>query len=153
MLGYGLTSTGERGLTSPLSWMPILVALGLAAVVVRHERRNADPLVPPRLLRSRPIAGGVLTALALTATTTPAVYLCTLYVQQDLHLGPARASLLFPVFNVAVIGASLAAPAVLRRIGARRTLLAGFVVIAAGLVPLVFLVAALAIPQLLTRSR
>jgi hypothetical protein len=46
----------------------------------------------------------------LTAATTPTMYLSTLYVQQVLRLSPARASLLFPVFNLAVIAGSLAGP-------------------------------------------
>jgi len=123
---YGLTSTGEHGLTSLTSWAPMLVSVVVLVVLVRHERRVADPLVPPDLLRSRAVAGGILTSLAITATTSPAMFLSTLYVQQELQLSPARASLLFPVFNLAVVGGSLLAPTLLRRFGARRTLLGGF---------------------------
>ena len=123
---YGLTSTGEHGLASVTSWVPMLVSGGVLVLLVRHERRIADPLVPPDLLRSRAVVGGLLTALAITATTSPAMFLCTLYVQQELQLSPARASLLFPVFNIAVVGGSLLAPTLLRRFGARSTLLGGF---------------------------
>ena len=123
---YGLTSTGEHGLASVTSWVPMLVSVGVLVLLVRHERRIADPLVPPDLLRSRAVVGGILTALAITATTSPAMFLCTLYVQQELQLSPARASLLFPVFNIAVVGGSLLAPTLLRRFGARSTLLGGF---------------------------
>jgi hypothetical protein len=129
---HGLTSTGERGPLQVTSWAPLLLAGCVLAVLVRHLRRAADPLLPLRLLRSRAAAGANLTALALTATTTPAMYLATLYVQQVLRLSPARASLLFPVFNLAVIAGSLTGPAALRRVGARRTLLAGFAAVAAG---------------------
>jgi MFS family permease len=132
LLAYGLTSTGERGPQQVTSWAPLLLAGCVSAVLVRHLRRAADPLLPPRLLRSRAAAGANLTALALTATTTPAMYLLTLYVQQVLRLSPARASLLFPVFNLAVIAGSLTGPAALRRVGARRTLLAGFAAVGAG---------------------
>jgi len=123
---YGLTSTGEHGLTSVTSWVPMLVSGGVLVLLVRHERRIGDPLVPPELLRSRAVVGGLLTALAITATTSPAMFLCTLYVQQELQLSPVRASLLFPVFNIAVVGGSLLAPTLLRRFGARSTLLGGF---------------------------
>jgi MFS family permease len=131
LLVYGLTLIGERGL---VGWVPVLLAAGLAAVLVWHLRRAADPLLPPGLLRSRTVAGANLTALLLTATTTPAMYLSTLYVQQVLGLSPARASLLFPVFNLGVIAGSLAGPGALRRIGPRRTLLGGFAGIGAGAV-------------------
>ena len=129
---YGLTSTGEHGLTSVTSWAPMLIAAGVLLLLVGHERRIADPLVPPDLLRSRAVVGGILTSLAITATTSPAMFLSTLYVQQELQLSPARASLLFPVFNVAVVGGSLLAPTLLRRFGARRTLLGGFATMGIG---------------------
>ena len=122
LLVYGLS---ENRLALPF-------ALIAAAFLGRHLHRTADPLLPPRLLRSRPAAGANLTALLLTATTTPAMYLSTLYVQQVLLLSPARASLLFPAFNAGVIAGSLGGPAVLRRLGARQTVLAGFAAIGAG---------------------
>ncbi|HEV7962624.1 MAG TPA: MFS transporter [Actinoplanes sp.] len=134
LLVWGLTSAAERGLPAVTSWVPLLLATGATGILVRHLRHAADPLVPPRLLRSRAVAGANLTALLLTATTTPAMYLSTLYVQQVLGLSPARASLLFPVFNVGVIAGSLAGPVALRRIGARHTLLAGFAGVGAGAV-------------------
>jgi len=134
LLVYGLASTGERGLLRVTSWAPLLLAGCVSAVLVRHLRLAADPLLPPRLLRSRVVAGANLTALMLTATTTPTMYLSALYVQQVLRLSPARASLLFPVFNLAVIAGSLAGPASLRRIGPRRALLAGFAGVGTGTV-------------------
>jgi MFS family permease len=65
------------------------------------------------------------------------MFLSTLYVQQELRLSPARASLLFPVFNIAVVGGSLLAPTLLRRFGARRTLLGGFAIMGVGCAVLV----------------
>ena len=107
-----------------------VLAVGLTAALVWHLRRTEEPLIPPRLLRNRTIAGANLTALALTATTSSGMYVAVLVVQE--HLSPAKASLLFPVFNATVIAGSLAGPALLRRAGARNTLFAGFVLIAAG---------------------
>jgi len=108
-------------------WVPLLLAVVLAVPLVRHLRRTADPVLP--VLRSAP--GANLAALALTASTTPAMYLSTLYVQDVMRLPPARASLLFPAFNLAVIAGSLAGPAVLRRLGPGRAMLIGFVALAA----------------------
>lgn len=136
LLVYGLNSIGERGLLQVTSWAPVLLAGCISAVLARHLRRAADPLLPPRLLQSRTAAGANLTALALTAATTPAMYLSILYVHQVLRLPPARASMLFPVFNLAVIAGSLTGPASLRRVGPRRTLLAGFAGVGAGTVVL-----------------
>jgi MFS family permease len=148
LLVYGLASTGERGPQATASWVPIALAAGLLVALARRERRVRNPLVPPAFLRSRPIVAANLTALALTASTTPAMFLAILYVQQMLQFSPARASLLFPVFSLAVVCGSLSSPRLLRRMGARRTLVAGFVGIGAGALMLVALLPAIAVVQL-----
>ena len=132
LLVYGLTSAGERGLTRLSSWLPLLLAAVAFVIFVRHEGRTADPLVPLGLIRSRPVAGANLTALAITGSTTPAMYLSVLYVQDVLGVPAGRASLLFPAVNLAVIAGSLTGPRLLGRMGARRTALAGFAGIAIG---------------------
>jgi MFS family permease len=133
LLVYGLTSAGERGLDRPSTWLPLLLAAVAFVIFVRHEDRTADPLVPLGLLRSRPVAGANLTALAITASTTPAMYLSVLYVQDVLGVSAAQASLLFPAVNLAVIAGSLTGPRLLGRLGARHTALAGFAGIAIGI--------------------
>ena len=59
------------------------------------------------------------------------------YVQDQLP--PAQAGLIFPAFNLAVIGGSLAGPYTANRAGIRRTLLTGFIGIAAGVALLLFI--------------
>jgi hypothetical protein len=90
LLVYGLTSAGERGLSRLSSWLALLLAAVAFVIFVRNEGRTADPLVPLGLLRSRPVAGANLTALAITASTTPAMYLSVLYVQDVLGVPAAR---------------------------------------------------------------
>lgn len=146
LLVQGLTSTGEHGIAALTSWLPLVLSCVATVFLVRRIRGTADPLVPV-LGRT---AGANLSALGQTAATTPAMYLSTLYVQEVMDLPPARAALLFPAFNVAVVAGSLAGPALLRTAGARRTVLAGFAFIAAGATVFVFLPGAgLPIPQLL----
>ena len=132
LLVYGLTSAGDRG-SSSARWLPLLLAAVAFMIFVRHERRTSDPLLPLGLLRSRPVAGATLTALAITASTTPAMYLSVLYVQDVLGVPAGRASLLFPAVNLAVIAGSLLGPRLLVRLGGRRTLLVGFTGIALGI--------------------
>ena len=151
LLVYGLSSAGDRGLHRPVSWLPLLLATAAFMIFLRHEGRVADPLLPPGLLRSRPVAGANLTALAITASTTPAMYLAVLYVQDVLGVPAGRASLLFPALNLAVIAGSLAGPRLLTRLGARRTALAGFTGIAIGITILLTLSAGgLPVAQLLS---
>jgi MFS family permease len=146
LLVYWLTSAGERGLSRLSSWLPLLLAAVAFAIFLRHEGRTADPLVPLGLLRSRPVAGANLTAFAITASTTPAMYLSVLYIQDVLGVPPGRASLLFPAVNLAVIAGSLAGPLLLGPLGARRTALTGFSGIAIGITMLMTLPAGGGLP-------
>jgi MFS family permease len=151
LLVYGLTSAGERGLSRLSSWLPLLLAAVAFVIFVRHEGRTADPLVPLGLIRSRPVAGANLTALAITGSTTPAMYLSVLYVQDVLRVPAGRASLLFPAVNLPVIAGSLTGPRLLGRLGARGTALAGITGIAIGISMLIKLPAeGLSVAQLLS---
>ena len=104
----------------------------LAALLVRVERRAPDPLLDRVRLRRPGVAQANLVALALTATTTPPMWLCILHAQDVLGLAPATAGLLFPPFNVAVVAGSLAGPRVVAAVGARRAMAGGLLGVAAG---------------------
>ncbi|MBE2320607.1 MFS transporter [Solirubrobacter sp. CPCC 204708] len=110
--GAVLVTTGLGALVLALSGYPL--ALVLAAVLLAAlffvERRAANPLLDRRVLGRRAVLSPNAVAAVLTATTTPIALLCVLHVQQDLGLSPATAGLLFPPFNLAVIGASLLGP-------------------------------------------
>ncbi|OLF16280.1 hypothetical protein BU204_16945 [Actinophytocola xanthii] len=137
LLVHGLTESGEHGVTSPTAWVPLLLAAGAAAAVGWHLRQVPEPVLPPWLAGVAPFRGAALAGLLLTASTTPAMYLSALYVQQVLRFPPLAASLLFPAFNLAVIAGSFAGPAALRRFGAQFSLAAGFTAVAVGAAALV----------------
>jgi MFS family permease len=107
-------------------WLVTACASMALMFFIRHEARIPRPLVPGGLIARPGVVGGNLTAAALTASTTPAMLTVILYVQDTLRLSPARGSLLFPAFNLAVIGGSLLGPFALSRIGVRAMLLTGF---------------------------
>jgi MFS family permease len=139
LLVYGLASVGNRGLVQVASWLPLLLAAIAFVIFLPHEGRTADPLLPLGLLRSRPVAGANLTAVAITASTSPAMFLAVLYVQETLGVPAGRASLLFPAVNLGVIAGSLLGPRLLGSLGARRTLVTGFSGIAVGTIVLLLL--------------
>jgi EmrB/QacA subfamily drug resistance transporter len=132
LLVYGITRVQEAGLTAPVT----LVALGSSVVFlvgfVIVESWVRHPLVPLGIFRSRPLLGANLVALVLTAASTPPMLLCILYVQQVLGYPPATAGLVFPPFNLAVIGGSLLGPWLVTRTGPRVTMACGLLAIAAG---------------------
>ncbi|HJQ29523.1 MAG TPA: MFS transporter, partial [Rubrobacter sp.] len=132
LLVYAITRVQEVGLDEPAT----LAALGFSVVFlagfVAVEGRVSYPLVPLGICRSRVILGANLVALTLTAATTPPMLLCILYVQRVLGYPPAEAGLVFPPFNLAVIGGSLIGPRLVARFGPRAVTACGLLAIAAG---------------------
>jgi MFS family permease len=110
----------------------LAAAVGLLAGLAVVERRAARPLLDGRLLRRSGAIEPNLVAAALTATTTPAMLFCVLHAQDVLGLDPAAAGLLFPPFNAAVIGGSLAGPRIVAAVGERRAMAGGLLAVAGG---------------------
>jgi EmrB/QacA subfamily drug resistance transporter len=132
LLVYGITRVEEAGLTAPVTLISLSSSVVLLAVFVVVEGWVRHPLVPLGVFRSRVLLGANLVALVLTASTTPPMLVCTLYVQQVLGFAPARAGLVFPPFNLAVIGGSLLGPRLVARLGPRTTVVCGLIAIATG---------------------
>jgi MFS family permease len=113
-LGLGLLvfALAQAERSGPLTTAP-LVALGGAAVLLAafflRERGAAQPLVPPALLRARPVTAAVLTGALLTATTSGGGVLATLHLQDVVGLGPAGAGLVLLPLSLGVVMGSVAA--------------------------------------------
>ena len=116
----------------------------LAGGFILVDRRAVAPLLPPELIRSRRLRQGALASLLNTATTSSAITLVTLYLQNSLRRTPLQAAASLLPFSLAVIGGSALAAAVQRRAGpprlvARRLIAIGLALIAvsdAVLIPL-----------------
>jgi MFS family permease len=125
--------TATAGLTAlvfglTVAWPGLVAAAALLGAFAVVERRAADPLLDLPALRARGAIRPNLVALALTATTTPPMLLCTLFAQEVRGLGPVAAGLLFPPFNLAVVAGSLLG----HRVPRRRAMAGGLLAIAAG---------------------
>ncbi|WP_257002086.1 hypothetical protein [Streptomyces sp. WZ.A104] len=93
--------------------------LALAALAVAEVRYAAAPLVPPHLVRMRPIWAGNAVMLLAVACFIPMWYFLSLYMPDELHYGaPATGVAFLPHTLVGIAGARLA-PAVMRRTGPR----------------------------------
>jgi MFS family permease len=90
----------------------LLLALcaGLAGGFVLVDRRAAAPLLPPRLVACARLRQGAAGGLLNTATTSSAITLVTLYLQDTLRRSPLETAATLLPFSLAVIGgASLSA--------------------------------------------
>jgi MFS family permease len=109
--------------------------LGLAVVLVGLfivvDRRSAAPVLPRALLRERPLRQGAAGGLLNTLTTSSAITLATLYLQNTRGRSPLVAGLMLLPFSLAVIAGSAAAAPALARWLPQRVIAVGLTMIAA----------------------
>jgi MFS family permease len=131
-LVLGFTLSERHG---PLAIPPLIAfaaAIALLVTFARVERRVPHPLLDRERISRPGVLGPNVVALVLTATTSPAILMCTLHAQQILGLEPAAAGLLFAPVNLAVIAGSLLGPRIVARAGTQATMTGGLLAIAAG---------------------
>jgi len=130
---YGLTRSKEEGMVSP----PVISILGggavLLAAFVVTERRTRQPLIAPDLVRSRALTGSALVTFALTATTSSAGVLMTLFMQAGLGLSPSEAGVMLAPSSLAVVAGSMAGARFTDRFGFRASMALGLAGVAAGM--------------------
>jgi EmrB/QacA subfamily drug resistance transporter len=111
-----------------------LSALLLGAFLLIESRIATQPLVPLRIFESRLLAGANILVFLLGAALFAMWYFVSLYLQRVLGYSPITAGLAFLPMTLAIAAGSMRAAAIVRRFGIRPTLLAGFLLAAAGLV-------------------
>ncbi len=114
------------------AWPAGAAALALLAAFVAIERRAAAPILPLSALRVPPFATATGAALAVTAATTPPMFLAVLHLQRDLGLGAVETGLACAPVNLAVIAGSALAPRAIAAAGTRAAIAGGLLAIAAG---------------------
>ena len=109
-------------------------ALALLVAFVVREARAANPLVPLRIFRSRNVAGANVIQALTVAGMFGMFFLGALYLQRVLHYDALEIGLAFLPATIVMGVLSLRySERLIMRFGARRTLLPGLVLIAAGL--------------------
>jgi MFS family permease len=90
----------------------IVLAAPLTALFIRVDRCAAAPLLPGAVLRIPPLRRGTVGAFLNTATTSSAMTLATLYLQDTRRHSPLTTAAMLLPFSLAVVaGSALAAPA------------------------------------------
>jgi MFS family permease len=136
LLVLSLTRIEGAGVDDPLAIASLATAVAALALFARLERGAADPILPPWMLRRPAFARATGAAVALTASTTPAMFLAILYQQGPLGRAALVTGLWCVPFNVAVIAGSLLGPRVRRP---RAAMTAGLGAVAAGAAVLIAL--------------
>lgn len=129
-LGVGRLSPGAMTLGTTLLLAAWLTACLVAFVTV--ERRAADPILPTGLFRSRPVRAAAILGVGSGLTEGSLAFLPTLAVA-GLAVSESRASLLLLPVILALAVLAPFAGRLLDRVGPRYVLLAGVILITAGL--------------------
>jgi EmrB/QacA subfamily drug resistance transporter len=109
------------------------VALALLAAFVAREATARNPLMPLRMFRSRSVVGSNLIQVVGAAGMFGIFFLGSLYLQRVLGYGPLAIGLSFlPVCVLMGVLSVRYCEVLVTRFGARRTLIPGLVLIAAG---------------------
>ncbi|WP_406139976.1 MFS transporter [Streptomyces sp. NBC_01089] len=119
---YALTTAAQRGFGHADVLVSLVLGVALLAGFVVIESRADTPLVSLPMLRRRTVAWGNLGGLITFSMMSTVVFVLTLYLQEVLHLSSFRTGLVFGVQGLASVAAGMAAPKVIGRFGARRTL-------------------------------
>jgi EmrB/QacA subfamily drug resistance transporter len=129
LLVYGFTHAEQAGFAATGTLGTLALAAALLAGFWVVEGRVTDPIVPHRVFRSRELVGANLAAFTLTAVTSPAGVLASLYLQQALGYPPTATGLALLPFSLAAIVGSFIGAWLTAKLRARATMAWGLVTV------------------------
>lgn len=129
-----LSAVEQVGFIHPLTIALAVVAVGLAVAFVAIERRTADPLVPLGIFRNRNLTVGNLVMLLVGAAMVALFFALSVFMQAVLGYDALTAGLTqLPLAGALVLVAGVA-PAIVARLGLKRSLIGALMLLAVGLV-------------------
>jgi MFS family permease len=134
MFGVSYLGSGQTPLDSPVFLGCEAVALAALAAFVRHSRHHPAPFVSYRLLRGRGFGVMNLINFVYGAAALGFAALVPLYAEDRYHIAALGAGTLLTARAVGMIAIAGVAAMALRRTGYRLPMIAGFVILAGGLV-------------------
>jgi MFS family permease len=108
----------------------LAASVAVAGAFAAIDRRAAAPLLPRPLLRRRPLRQGAIGSFLNTATTSSAVTVATLYLQDTRGRSAVSAGLMLLPFSLAVIAGSALAARILGRWTPQTVIAGGLALIA-----------------------
>jgi EmrB/QacA subfamily drug resistance transporter len=132
-LVFGLSKVPADGWGSTTVIGFIIASIILLLGFLVNERLTDQPMLPLSIFRTRNVAGGNVTALAIACTLFSMFFFMTLYVQTVLGYSPVKSGFSFlPVTFVIAITAGIASN-LINKIGYKPFLVAGPVALSIGL--------------------
>jgi EmrB/QacA subfamily drug resistance transporter len=132
LLVFAVRESSSWGWGSARTLVLFAMAAGLLTTFAAAERRASRPLVPPAIWRVRSLLSSTILMLGVTAILVGTFFLGSLFLQRVLGASPIQTGLDFlPLVLVTGLASHLGRE-LLARVGARVTVVAGLVLIAAG---------------------
>jgi EmrB/QacA subfamily drug resistance transporter len=134
LLVLGIVRTDTTGWGDATTLVLMIAGLALLGVFLAIEGRLAKaPLMPLRLFSSRSLSVANLIMMLVGASTFAMWFFFSLYMQQVRGYSPLHAGLIFLPMTICIILGSTIASRITLRVGAKRLLVGGMLVLAAGL--------------------
>jgi EmrB/QacA subfamily drug resistance transporter len=133
LLVYGLVKAPDVGWSTARTIATLTGAAVLLVAFVVNELRVANPLIPLSILRVRGVAVADATQLVAVGGFVPMFFFLTLYMQTVLHYSPIQTGVAYLPLTGGFIISSGIASQLFGRIGTKPVIVAGGVIVAAGL--------------------
>ncbi len=133
LLVYALVETVTYGWGSTRTILMLAGAVALIVAFVMIEQRARSPLMPLAIFRNRGISSANAVGLLVGASLFSMFFFLSLYLQQVLRYSALHAGLGYLPLAIGIIVSAGGASVLTTRLGAKPVLLAGLVLIAAGL--------------------
>jgi EmrB/QacA subfamily drug resistance transporter len=135
----GVIEGPVRGWSDPFTLALLIGGVGLTAAFAWWELRSAAPMFDLRILRRPPVAAGAVALFVAYVSFTGMLFVIPQHLQDVRQIGVVATGLLLAPFAIFFSFGSSRASRVLERYGARRTLGAGLLVLGAGMAALALL--------------
>jgi EmrB/QacA subfamily drug resistance transporter len=129
---FGLVQASEAGWTSPVTLVSFAVGVALLGTFVVVEHRAEQPVLPLGLFRSRNRSGAYLGIVLVQGSMVGMLFYLTLFVQQVLGYSPIRAAVAFLPTAAVLIAVAGVVTQLIPKIGGRRVMIIGAVLVCAG---------------------
>jgi EmrB/QacA subfamily drug resistance transporter len=133
LLVYAVVEAVNVGWGSSTTLLRLAGAVVLLAAFVVIELRQRHPLMPFSIFRLRTLRGADAVGLLIGMSLFSMFYFISLYLQEVLRFSPIHAGLAYLPLSIGIILSAGAASQLVTRIGFKPTLIAGMLLIAAGL--------------------
>lgn len=129
---YTITETSQQGWLTLRTLGGLCIVMGLIAAFARIESRRKIPMLPPALLRSRPLVAGNLVLLTAGLSVDGMIFTLTLYTQRVLGYSAIQFGGITAIMTVSSIAGAPIAQRAVARFGPRLVGRAGLAMLCLG---------------------